>query len=135
MKRCDYNNGCYETAADNVYIEYDWNVADNLEAEFTVEYVIEGSECELDVCEGCLADIEDNCEEYENSYIQKITRLRPRHANVPYQRSRKGHHTIRQPWTQEEADAWQAKWRKQAKKNGTFVYTWQRQEHYNFVHP
>lgn len=135
MKTCDYNNSCYETAEDNVYIEYDWNVADNLEAEFTVEYVLEGTEHELDVCEGCLRDIEDNCEDYEDSYIQKVTRLRPRHKHVPYQRSRKGHHFIRKPWTKEEAEAWQEKWRNSCKKTGAFVYTWQRTNHYKFSHP
>lgn len=109
---CTYNNNCYETADDGTYIEYDWNVADNLEAEFEVTYFIDGDEIQQDACEGCLRDIEDNCEEEENYEFGFAKRIREHTKSLSHKRTSRGHYTITKPWTLDQKKRWFRKWHK-----------------------
>lgn len=110
--KCEYNNSCYETAQDGIYIEYSWNVENNLEAEFEISYTIEGEEHELNVCEGCKDDIEGNCEEYKDSEFHWEERIREPTKSYAGRRSVKGLYHIHKPWTTAEHDKWIRGWHK-----------------------
>ncbi len=116
--KCEYNNSCYETAKDGYYIEYDWNVEDNLEAEFEVWYDIDGSEIVINVCEGCKGDIEDSCEREDNYEWSGERRIRPQTEGYKGRRSVKYHYHIQNTaWTEKERMAWMNKWHKNNKKH------------------
>lgn len=109
--KCELNNSCYETAKDGIYIEYDWNTENNLEAEFDVNYSYKGDDIEVSVCEGCRSDIEFNCD-FDEDY-EWFSEERIREPTRSYEGRKSGkNYLIQKPWTVKERTKWIKGWHK-----------------------
>jgi len=137
--KCEFNNSCYETAQDGTYCECDWNIENNLEAKIELEIDYDGETQVWNVCEGCAEDLRESCkggdfETDEVKYFVSEKRFAEKTKSFSKNRSTKTR-TIRQNWTQEEADKWQEDWRAKCKKEGSFVYSWEVCPNYTTPHP
>jgi len=105
--KCEFNNGCYETAQDGTYIECAWNIPNNFEAKIRLEISYDGEMQEWNVCEGCADDLINTCEgeiNYDSESKKKLiseVRFAPKTKSFAKRKSTKNI-MIQKPWTEEQ---------------------------------
>ena len=119
-QKCEYNFECEDYAEDTTWCKWGYRVEDNAPAKHHIIFHDKEQNCdfEYDVCNGCLASLENNIEDepdhYELVSLETIAKPTPSYSG---QRSKKYHHIIFKAWTLSDYESWMRNFHKLIKKH------------------
>jgi len=106
-QQCEYNFGCEDYAEDGTWKRWGEWVDNNAPAKHYIQFHDKEQNCEFEynVCDGCLATLENTCDDDENYELLEERRIAPETKSYDGKRGKKYESRVFRAWTQEDLDS------------------------------